>query len=478
MTQSTHKRSLWQVLGVYAAASWGCLQVVDVLTQNIALPGWVFTLTLAILGLGLPVTAATAYLQGVGRTAKEPADRRGGAEGSSFQRLFTWSNVFRGAVGAMAVWGVAVTAWMVLGRNAASQWDAVTGLDEVRRLVSIRDFGAAYSLAGELDGVIDNDSVRAQMWSEVARPVTVQTVPEGARVLRKYYDHPDADWEEMGRTPLTVERFPFGLHRIRLELDGYVPRETAAYSGALAESPPFILDTPESLPGGMVRVSGGSVSISAPGLEQIKPLEVGDYFLAAHEVTNREYKVFVDAGGYGDSTCWSHPFVDQGQPLSREEAMARFTDRTGRPGPSSWEVGSYPQGADDLPVGGVSWYEAEAYACFMGKALPTVYHWFWEADPFSSNFVVPVSNFGESGPVAVGTSGGVSRAGVFDMAGNVREWTRNELGEDRFNLGGGWNDLSYAFNDAVTSPAFDRSSSNGIRLAAYPDTTNLAAASA
>lgn len=472
MSKPTHQRSLWQVLGLYAAASWICLQVVDVLTQNIPLPRWVFTLTLGLLVLGLPVAAVTAYLQGIGRTASSD-----GAS-SSVRRMFTWGNVLRGGVAALALWGVAVTGWLVLGRDSGSQWDALTGLDEVRRLASAQDWAPAYTLAGEVDALIDSDSVRAQLWSEVSRPLTIRTEPEGARVFRKYYGESDEGWEDMGLSPVAADRFPFGLHRLRFEMEGHVTRQIAAYSGALADASPFILDRPGALPEGMVRVSGGQVSVFAPGLEQVPPVELGDFFMAAHEVTNREYKEFVDAGGYDDPACWMHPFVVGGQTLARDDALARFTDRTGRPGPSTWEVGGYPDGTGELPVGGVSWYEAEAYACFRSLALPTVYHWYHEADPFSSNYVVPQSNFGDSGLVPVGSAGGVSQDGVFDMAGNVREWARNAVGEDRFNLGGGWNDLPYAFNDAVTSPAFDRSPSNGIRLASYPDTTGLTAASA
>jgi hypothetical protein len=51
----------------------------------------------------------------------------------------------------------------------------------------------------------------------------------------------------------------------------------------------------------------------------------------------------------------------------------------------------------------VSGYETEAYACSVGKALPTVYHWFTATDPFSSNHVVPLSNYDGKGAAAVGT---------------------------------------------------------------------------
>ena len=50
-----------------------------------------------------------------------------------------------------------------------------------------------------------------------------------------------------------------------------------------------------------------------------------------------------------------------------------FVDATGRPGPSTWEAGDYPEGEDDFPVAGVSWYEAAAYAEYVGKVLPTIF---------------------------------------------------------------------------------------------------------
>ena len=62
--------------------------------------------------------------------------------------------------------------------------------------------------------------------------------------------------------------------------------------------------------------------------------------------------------------------------FSWQEAMEEFRDATRRPGPAGWQLGTYPEAADDLPVGGVSWYEAAAYAEFAGKSLPTVYEWF------------------------------------------------------------------------------------------------------
>ena len=481
MSHPGHQRSLWQVVGLYAAGSWVVLQVVDILADNLGLPGWVFVLTLALLAVGLPAVAATAYVRGIGRPAAPEAAGEGAAGGDAptgARGLLTWRNVLAGGVAALALWGVAVTGWLVLGERGAagSERDVVAGLDEIRQRVGEYDYPGAYAIAGRLDPLIASDSLRAAMWSEVSRTLTLETDPPGATVSRRDYGDPDAEWETLGVTPVEVQRFPLGLSRVRFELDGYLPRETADFSGRIAEAPPFRLDTRETLPEGMVRVSGGAARIWAPGLEQLDSLALGDFFMDVTEVTNRAYKKFVDAGGYRDPACWTRPFVRDGREIPFEEAVAGFVDRTGRPGPSGWTAGAYPEGRDDEPVHGVSWYEAEAYACYVGKALPTVYHWYTAADPFSSNHVVPLSNYDGEGPAPVGTYQGITRDGIHDMAGNVREWTENPDGEARYILGGGWDDPEYAFNDAVTSRAFDRSPGNGIRLVLYPDSTNVAAA--
>lgn len=477
MSERNDQRSLWQVVGLYLAGSWVCLQVVDLLADRFPLPSWTFLLTLVLLILGLPIAAATAYLQGF-------VGRRTVAAGETLtlrHRLLTWPNVLRGGIGALAVWGIAVTGWLVLQGGDAFEWDVVAGIAQIEGLADESKYAEAYAIARSLDGRIGNDSIRDAMWARVAVSATLETDPAGARVFRRDYAPVGAEWEELGRTPLEVARFPLGVMRLRYELEGHRTREIAGPAAMLPGLGVVELDTEAELPAGLARVpgarAGGAYGLFAPGLEQVAQVDVADFLMAVHEVTNREYKAFMDAGGYTDRTCWEHPFVGQGDTLSYEEAMARFRDVTGQPGPATWDAGMYRPGTAEHPVSGVSWYEAAAYACWAGLALPTVYHWFRAAGPWSSPHVVPLSNYGE-GPAPVGQHEGVSRDGIYDLAGNVREWTHNAYGEARFILGGGWADQVYAFNDAVTAPAFDRAPVNGIRLVQYPDTTNLGAARA
>jgi dienelactone hydrolase len=477
MSEREGRRSSWGILGLYVAGSWVCLQVVDVLGQNISLPSWTFSLTLTLLLIGLPITAATAYFQS--RAAGEAYESVPSA--GLNRRLLTWRNVAYGAIGAMAVWGIAVTGWLLLGHDVPSEGEVLAEIENIDGLLAASEFARAYDRVEELDRRIRDDSLREELWARVSRPVTLASEPPGALVSRRDYAPADAAWEVIGTSPLHVERFPFGQSRVRFELEGYRSRELASSSNGFAELGPIELDPEESVPPGMISVHASSGSdaygLFAPGLEQAPNLTLGEFLIDRYEVTNRDYASFVEAGGYTDPACWKHPFVDAGDTLTFAAATERFRDATGRPGPATWDAGTYPAGTADQPVGGVSWYEAAAYACFAEKALPTVYHWYAAANPFSSHHVVPLSNYGD-GPAPVGTFQGVSRDGAYDLAGNVREWTRNASGNSRFILGGGWADLEYSFNDAVTAPAFDRSPLNGIRLVRYTDTTNLAAASA
>ena len=117
LLRETHRRSVWQVLAVYVGVSWAVLQVVDVLTQNMGLPTWVFPFALVLLLIGLPMMLATAIIQGRGGTSE--ADRAESALEAPVQapaesppashapelpldkrHLFTWKNSLLGGAAA------------------------------------------------------------------------------------------------------------------------------------------------------------------------------------------------------------------------------------------------------------------------------------------------------------------------------------------------------------------------------------------
>jgi predicted esterase len=215
----------------------------------------------------------------------------------------------------------------------------------------------------------------------------------------------------------------------------------------------------------MVRIPARTTPMLIVGLEQYQGQSVPEFLADKYEVTNAQYKQFVDAGGYQNPTYWSNKFVKDGKVISREEALKSFIDKTGKPGPAGWEVGSYPNGLENHPVSGISWYEADAYARFAGKQLPTVFHWSVIAETNRTMVIVPKSNYNGQSTVPVGSLEGISSFGIYDLAGNVREWCANPSGTNGlyFSLGGAWNDATYAFNDAYMVQAMDRSVGNGFR---------------
>jgi formylglycine-generating enzyme required for sulfatase activity/dienelactone hydrolase len=337
---------------------------------------------------------------------------------------------------------------------------------EIRKLVDDQQLAAAFRLAEQAEKVIPRDPPLLELLPQVERDFSFQTVPPGADVY--LYGEIDSTWERIGRSPIDKVRTSPGYRRWKIEKNEYEPAEGASLSaaGSVTEIK-RTLDEKGSLPPGMVRVPGGKHVLGLAGLDHLSGQDLDDYLIDKYEVTNKEFKQFIDRGGYLKREYWRQPFEKDGRPLAFEQAMAEFRDRTGRSGPATWEMSDFPEGRGDYPVGGISWYEAAAYAEFAGKSLPTIYHWDRAADTPQSNYIIPLSNFGERDTSPAGGSQGVSSYGVYDMAGNVREWCWNLRGNWRFLLGGAWNDQVYVFNYAFAQPSWDRSPGNGFRCMKY-----------
>ncbi len=428
--------------------------------------------------------------------AKAPADRfataeqfaralstpgRAGAVGMlgvrRFTRRFRQPRFVVPAV--LASVAVAFFAVRFVQHRAEVRWAREEALPEIERLIGENDVWrnlvAPYRLAEQAEAVLGDDPRLAELFSQVSLDIDVLTDPPGARVHMKKYEDPDAEWTFLGVSPLEKVRVPIGIFRWKIEKEGYETVLAAASTwnvGAEAVLRPFdlvrTLDEQESLPPGMVRVEATETPVGA----------LSDFFIGRYEVTNREYKAFVDAGGYRDRKYWKHPFVKDGRTLTWEEAARELLDRTGQPGPSTWVGGDYPRGQVDHPVSGVSWYEAAAYAEFAGMSLPTAGHWNVARGGFTPmirvpqlggfGVLAPFANFGSQGPVAVGSLPGITAYGAYDLPGNVREWCWNETSQGRVVRGGSWEDNTYAFGNVRQAPSMDRSPRNGFRMVSYP----------
>ena len=178
------------------------------------------------------------------------------------------------------------------------------------------------------------------------------------------------------------------------------------------------------------------------------------YYIDTYEVTNGQYKAFIDA--------------------------------TGHKSPSHFENRTYPDGKVDHPVTEVTWYDARDYCTWAGKRLPTDAEWEKAARgtdarsyPWGNEFGVNRANTpqywvalgreGDTSPVGA-FEDGKSAYGLYDMSGNVWEWTDSwyraypgnqhpteNYGETYKTLkGGSWWDCTF-YKCGISAPSFNRS---------------------
>jgi eukaryotic-like serine/threonine-protein kinase len=366
-----------------------------------------------------------------------------------------------------------LVAWF-FKHSAKIRWAREQAIPQIVQLTDSERYAEAFQLAQKAERYIPNDPALEKLWPDMSSMLSVRTEPAGADVYVKPYRRTDAPWQFRGHTPLDGLRLPFGYYRWKVQKKGFETVEAAFgkfnRGWTLVETSPLSLKLFKSgeAPEGMVWVPGGSLKVSMPTWESVPPAQLDDYWIGRYEVTNHEYKRFVDAGGYTKPGYWKENFVEGGRTLSFEEAMKHFRDRTGRPGPATWESGDYPEGQGDYPVTGVSWYEAAAYAVFAGENLPTIYHWNKAAGTrWDFPEEVRLSNFSYRGLTPVGAYKAISPYGAYDMAGNAKEWCWNASGSKRYILGGAWNEPNYMFYAKDAHSPFERAPNFGFRLARY-----------
>lgn len=188
----------------------------------------------------------------------------------------------------------------------------------------------------------------------------------------------------------------------------------------------------------MALVPAGSVTIcqtlsAQPGAAE-EDIDVEPFLLDVYCVTNARFQAFVDAGGYDALEFWPEEIWPH---------LIELKDQTGQPGPRFWRNSRHDLRLADHPVVGICWYEAQAYALWIGQRLPTEPEWQmasswhirsstdmmrrfpWGDAMDSSRCNVWSSRLGTTAPVTEYPSGEAPNH-VRQLVGNVWEWTDTE----------------------------------------------------
>jgi gamma-glutamyl hercynylcysteine S-oxide synthase len=313
-------------------------------------------------------------------------------------------------------------------------------------------------LTRNLDGVIEFSEMPG-LFNPFEHPRRVR----GALVLPSLHDVIDTTEDIRRRVLALLHQVDLASHNPLLH-DGYVYRmvlqheyqhdetilqtlqlkQGEAYRAPRAWSPP-----PASLrltPGDMVRFSGGEVVIGthdrSAAYDNERPahtVAVKPFAIDVTPVTNGQFVQFIDAGGYGDPRWWS-------------DAGRRWLEESGCQAPKHWRssgAGWTVRVMDresvidpQRPVCHVCYHEAEAFARWAGKRLPTEIEWEvaaswdasagrrldfpWGSEP-ASHLLANVDQLAfDTAPIG-SYPRNVSPLGCYGMIGDVWEWTSSDF---------------------------------------------------
>lgn len=255
-------------------------------------------------------------------------------------------------------------------------------------------------------------AIITQQAMKVLPKIVINTNPTGAEVTAF---SKTGNIINLGKTPISIlyTQMPKGYYTIKFRKDEYMdfsmPLLVDKYTD---ETVSLHLFKEGEIPEGMVYVPGGEFLMGDPS-KGLKKVYVKPFFIDKYEVTNAQYKKFLD------------------------ETQDKDLKYRGSP-PTTWKNEQIPQGCENKPVTDISYKDALAYARWLGKRLPKEEEWEKAVRgvngriyPWGDNFDSKKLNSSENGLRDVAPIGSykddLSPYGCYDMAGNVCEFTSLKL---------------------------------------------------
>ena len=295
--------------------------------------------------------------------------------------------------------------------------------------------------------------------------INVSSDLEGTEVYVKYPK--DSIWNYVGIAPIDSLRVPaVGIDSNDFNLK--LTNGEIEYIGGDEEYGHFDISFINKLPKGFVlKSSKENIFMNFPGIFLGTDNTIPAYGVSETEVSNHQYKEFIEDGGYEKPVFWDFPININGKQYSFDKTIGLFTDKFGKSGPKNWTYGDFPEGEENFPVRGISWFEARAYANYKGLSVPNIFQWLDAAQLSGFTAKLPDisdSNYNSNTPREVNFKINNSKI-LPNIAGNVREWVINSHGVDRKAiLGGSYDTNEYTFNSFYSLSPFNRSIQNGLRL--------------
>jgi formylglycine-generating enzyme required for sulfatase activity/DNA-binding winged helix-turn-helix (wHTH) protein len=378
-------------------------------------------------------------------------------------------------------------AWVMKNR-AGREW-ARASVPRIEQLAAAGRYAEGYGLTLQVLAHLPAEPRVIRLISELTDDLSVSTTPKGAEVYLRRLG--STQWQRLGTTPIQHARIPRDEYLLAIRKAGYATFERTV-SSTLARSIPsdspswdirieHRLSEASKVPPRMVVVPGGEYQLRSHSRPIEASAKLSDFYIDKFEVSNREYKDFIDHAGYATRQFWDPHFYE-----SQVAQGGGLSDKTGLPGPRTWVGGMIPEGKENHPVTGVSWHEARAYCRFRAKDLPTLFQWEKAArgtvwTPFGVVFPWGIINPADAAKRAnVDSTGttpvdsfefGMSPFGAYNMAGNVAEWTRNRYDDGFTTAGGGWRDPIYQFLIYGKRPVLYSADTLGFRCAVSTDPT-------